>query len=63
MTVTNVELVNGVIQMSTYFVDFQRVCTDDLKIAGLRHETCPLPFAEYSGRHQECFACEIVCAT
>ena len=63
MTVTNFELVNGIVPISTNFSDFQRVCIDDLTIAGLRHEGCPLHFAEYSASHGECFACAIVCAT
>ena len=63
MTVTNVELVNGVVPMSTDLQICQRVCTDDLTIAGLRHESYHLHFADYSAMHHQCFACAIVGAT
>ena len=43
MAMANAELVNGAVPISTDLVN-QRVCTDALTIAGLRHEAY-LPFA------------------
>ena len=43
MAMANAELVNGAVPISTDCVHFfQRVCTDALTIAGLRHEACHL---------------------
>ena len=42
MAMANAELVNSAVPISHILYIFQRVCTDALTIAGLRHEACHL---------------------